>query len=44
MPRPMKVTNEPALGLDLEYSDSVFPVARLAASGKLDKMIMDLIS
>ena len=26
----MKVTNEPALGIDLENSDMVFPVARIA--------------
>src|SRR6516165_7738042 len=30
MPRPMKVTNEPALGIDRENSDIVFPVARIA--------------
>src|SRR5580704_2021521 len=30
MPRPMKVTNEPALGIDLENSDIVLPVARIA--------------
>src|ERR1022692_4113911 len=30
MPRPMKVTNDPALGIDRENSDIVLPVARMA--------------
>jgi len=30
MPRPMNVTNEPALGIVWENSDIVFPVARMA--------------